>query len=339
MWLDPTRTTINRVRITGERAKSQALAMRTERLLASAQLDVNSLSPAAILVVRTLRDPLPGKWRLPRSTEAYAPPLWQQAVTTALEQAARSAARPIDGAVAATAQAVLFADPAEVLACLAQDWLEGSLVSRWWWQSLLGGALSQGATPALVSAWLKTAHAIPAALHLLAQRQAARPFVQALPGEAAQALVAAVAEAFGLVDSHLAIKAIDSSWQQVTATGTAGQKAPWSSWTPEAAPPGLSRPQALLLGIGLGLVRAPAVVRSAAFAREVVAWIAVTSRSSVVAGNPDQAAHNLGQHPATAVQSGQLVQDEPQHRPQDPFAAPKTLPDPAQLSDQSLATR
>ena len=38
--------------------------MRTERLLASAQLDVGSLSPAAILVVRTLRDPLPGQWRL-----------------------------------------------------------------------------------------------------------------------------------------------------------------------------------------------------------------------------------------------------------------------------------
>jgi hypothetical protein len=176
-------------------------------------------------------------------------------------------------------------------------------------------------------------------LHLLAHRQAARPFVQALSGEAARALVAAVTEAFGLVDSHLAIKAIDLSWQQVTATGTTGQSAPWSSWTPEVAVPGISRPQILLLGIGLGLVRVPAVVRSAAFAREVVAWIAVTSRSSVVAGNPDQAALTLGPPPVPAVQSGQLVQDKSPQGLHDPFAVPKTLPHPGRLSDQSPVAR
>ena len=289
-WLDQAQTTINRVRITGYGEEPQALAMRTERLLATTTLGAGILPPSAILVVRHLRDPLAGQWRLPRVIESQPVRSWQQAVANALEAAARSAARPIDGAVAAAAAAVVFSDPAEVLACLASDWLEGSLASRWWWQSLLGTPLKQGGTAALLTAWLKAAHAIPAALDLLAHRRAAQAFVQALSDDAALALARAVAATFGLAGIPAALAPSEVNRQHAASARLAGPPSPWQAWAPEADGPELGKPQALLLGLGLGLQRAPASVRRAAFGREVASWMATPSPLPVASTNLHSAA-------------------------------------------------
>ena len=48
----------------------------------------------------------------------------------------RQAARPALGAVPAGAEAVIFEDAAELLACLAGEWCEGSASTHWWWRSL-----------------------------------------------------------------------------------------------------------------------------------------------------------------------------------------------------------
>ncbi len=63
--------------------------------------------------------------------------LARAALQSALNELARDAARPARGAVPAQAAAVVFADRAELLACLACDWCAGRAAERWWWRDLL----------------------------------------------------------------------------------------------------------------------------------------------------------------------------------------------------------
>ena len=68
------------------------------------------------------------------------------------------------GFVPAKANAVLFADRAELLACLARDWCAGEAANRWWWPVLFSG----NDFNALVRrAWLEDARPVPAALSRL----------------------------------------------------------------------------------------------------------------------------------------------------------------------------
>lgn len=62
---------------------------------------------------------------------------WIAAGRQQLDAALAAAARPALGAVAEGAEAVLFADEAEMLACLALAARRGQL-DRWWWRGLLG---------------------------------------------------------------------------------------------------------------------------------------------------------------------------------------------------------
>ena len=57
----------------------------------------------------------------------------------------------------------------EWLACLAGDWCEGNLSSRWWWQSL-GKTLE--ALQVVIRAWLDAPEYVPAALRQVVSERA-----------------------------------------------------------------------------------------------------------------------------------------------------------------------
>ena len=65
------------------------------------------------------------------------------------------------GPIPANAEAVIFADQAELLACLASDWCEGSITTHWWWQSLFKGA---DIANTILPAWLESPEYTPAVL-------------------------------------------------------------------------------------------------------------------------------------------------------------------------------
>src|SRR5204863_278197 len=82
-----------------------------------------------------------------------------------LGDALRRAGRPARDAMPASADAVLFADRAELLACAARDACRKE--ERWWWKHLLDDAV----TPSSVAReWQRTPEAIPAAAELLGGR-------------------------------------------------------------------------------------------------------------------------------------------------------------------------
>jgi hypothetical protein len=88
---------------------------------------------------------------------------WLSAGREQLDTALRRARRPALEPVSDAAEAVLFADAAELLAALALAAARGEL-DRWWWRGLLGSAW-----PAWRVAWAQRPEARPGALRLLAR--------------------------------------------------------------------------------------------------------------------------------------------------------------------------
>jgi hypothetical protein len=262
------------------------------RLVGAASLRPHELPPAALLCVRRLADPLPG--RLSLDPGALLPePEWERAVAGALAGEVRRAARPARGAVPAGATAVLFADRAELLAALARDWLSGELGSRWWWRMLLRcGVPVEVEVPRL---WQDEPASVPASLEALSANGLAVAFVERLPPAVSLQLARAVATAHGLEAlvqllggtsltrpaaptgeqsrAHL-LGRERSNTAELPADVSAPPPAPWCEVVPEAASPPLTQPAALLLGVALTLRRSMTRAAPATFADEVRAWLA-----------------------------------------------------------------
>jgi len=227
----------------------------------------------------------------------YPPGDWERAVANSLTRLARNAARPALEAVPANAEAVLFADRAEVLACLASDWCEGSAHTRWWWQGLFK---EMDILHTILPAWLEEPVYIPAALQLLATRGMAVLFTRSLcPGDA-RALLQGVTRGHALYALQAALDTILDSDDAMTERSeplpslhksgdksfvggegfvinqqdmqVVSQGPPWLRWVPECRDSQLGLEQQCLLGIGLMMQRAPAVVRTQSFASSLLQW-------------------------------------------------------------------
>jgi hypothetical protein len=280
--------------------------LRVERLLGAASLEPEGFPPSAILVVRSLADPLPGMIGEGR-LEVRAPPEWERAVRGALAERLRAAARPVNGVVAPGAPAVLFADQAELLAAFARDAATGAAAGRWWWAALLRGL--GGATLAgLVALWAREARHVPAAVeHLAAWGEAARVMSAIPPAECAR-LLAAVAHAFELpallrapaynpynlandrpagraldadgADRNLSFSSADTGSADGGDRGIPRRAAapPWELMVARGVvPASLAPEQRALMGVSLALHRSPLIARSGAFVERFVRWRAAAA--------------------------------------------------------------
>src|SRR4051794_14879405 len=110
--------------------------------LERAELHPDGLPPSAVLMVRRLTAVLP-----PFETAPHSPrrdgPRWDHRLRQELTDLARRAARPDRGRLPDDAEAVLFGDRAELLACLVTDLLRGVADRCWWWE---GPLLEAGTT-------------------------------------------------------------------------------------------------------------------------------------------------------------------------------------------------
>lgn len=194
------RTTISRLRIRGCATDPMLARLRAGTLLSSAALAPPGLSPAAILVVRRLRDPMSGRLGL-RGGGIRLPEEWERAVRSQVDVLARRALRPARDRDAETAEAVLFADYAELLACLARDWLHGTL-QRWWWRTLFP---NQNEAAAAVRAWLERPECITAAMAHLAASGDEAPFVARIGRAGVCDLLEAVLKAHALPELKAAL--------------------------------------------------------------------------------------------------------------------------------------
>jgi hypothetical protein len=170
-----------------------------------------------------------------------------------------------------TAQAVLFADRAELLAQLARDWCTGELETRWWWRELVGRDIDD----AVIPAWLAAPEAVPAALEHLSRNGWADRFVAMLEQGAVDALLGALGNTHGLDVVH----EVREHWRRlgVSAAGAAPRREPpWRGVVAEASGAGLEPGRELLLGLGLLLWRRPAAVRARGFDTTLRDWSGLT---------------------------------------------------------------
>lgn len=280
---------IARVEVRATGADPVTARLHAERLLGMVALRPRVLPPSAILSIRRVRDPLPGALVLD-GRMARPPMAWEQALRQELDRLARGAAWPARSAVPAGAEAVAFADEAELLACAGVDLAAGLLGAHWWWPLLLG-RLEQPAR-AVGAAWRRAAECAPPALARLVTRGLAAKFVRALdPGDIA-ALTAAIVSRFSLP-----VKA--QNWGGISAfLAAAGAldlsspaPSPWPAWVAEADAPELSLPARTLLGVALLLTRAPSVARSMRFAAALATW-----QAGVAGPGEVSSAHAAGIH-------------------------------------------
>ena len=284
-------------------------AVRLRRALDAADLEAPGLPPSAILCVRRLVAP-----PRPQDVNERA---WSEGLRVTLGGVARRAARPIVGGH--SDEAVWFADMAELLACLAVD---ASLRrAPWWWEGL-----PRPLRPTeLVSAWGREVEHVPAALvHL--EREG---LLEVVPGGLGAAEVSALSQAlcirFGLNDLLAALQrppnpsAPGSEKQAVSSVlHEISEDPPWARWAP-GLPTKLSAEAAALLGVALGLARAPSAVRAPAFVREVVRWRATINLPADERGR-SAATRPVGQAPATEEEA----QNPASAPPGAPLARPQT---------------
>ncbi len=273
-------TTIARVRLRGGGGDPLAARLGAAQVLALAGDLSDAVPPAAILCVRRLADPQPGRVALAART---APPGWSRAVRDRVQDLARRAARPARDAVDGGAEAVIFADRAELLACLARDWCRGAL-GRWWWPPLVGEGMG---LDTILRAWLDAPTHVAAALEHAASMRAAVGFVRRLPPPAARALFEAIASSHALTrlagltarpapPARAPARAGDAPGIEASGPASSPHAGPedlsWQAWAPEAGDITLRSDQQLVLGVALTVRRAPVHARSAAFASAVAAW-------------------------------------------------------------------
>jgi hypothetical protein len=205
-----------------------------------------------------------------------------------LRDLARSASRPASDPITADPECVIFADIAEMLACLASDWCDGNVLTRWWWRSLMRKG---GAWQTVKELWRRTPEYVPAALQHLAARRKVVDFVRTFDNAEVHDLLGAVARSFAL---YSLIPVLEDFQAPITAGPVGGPQdikvkniagrpatdhylemrveAPWSAWVPESADARLGPAHKLFLGVVLMLERAPVNVRAADFGNKVRVW-------------------------------------------------------------------
>jgi hypothetical protein len=259
---------VDRVRIRSRCGDQLAEQQKIGSLLRNSELHSSSLPPAAILIVRRLRGQEPATGWL-NYKSIYLPTDWQESVTRDLDKLTARAARPALAFVPASAQAVLFADHAELLACLARDWLRGNLRTNWWWSTFLKHSTPEASVH---HEWMQSPEFLPAALEILALWQCAADFVRCLPDHVVLRLLDNVVATFAvprLIQADGALELSTSSLEK-RVTEQAGE--PWLLLVPEALTHHLAPAKRILLAQALMLRRAPVHARAFSFQEQLARW-------------------------------------------------------------------
>jgi len=265
-----TGTSIRYASVRGANLDGIAARRNTERLLAQMHEAVPGMSESAVLCVRELSVHVRSRARYMQSGSSV--------MDAEMERLARNAARPALGPVPANAEAVVFADKAELLSCLARDYVHHLLLQGWWWRVLLPGP---SLAVAAMQMWVEEAAHVPAALARLARTRDAVAFVRKLGDDEASAVAQAMVHAHGLAllaedgavtpflqsQSQLISPSLSNSHHVDALTALQQRERDIRDALPEAWAPGLSMPQRRLLALGLSLVRMPGLVRGSAYAQ------------------------------------------------------------------------
>lgn len=334
-------TRIGQVRIRTDTDDPLAARMRGDAALRALDLEPPGMPSRVILCIRSMSDPLPGGLDL-RSPHAPRATAWERAARQSIRDALSRAVRAIDG-VPDSADAVLFADRAELLACAARDVVRSG--GGWWWRETLRGGL---AFEPVVREWLRAPEYVPAALEWLVMAGHAPAFLGALPTPQAMELLLQVLRVHTL--EPMARDLVRALSVQIPPAPRRRASMPplLRRLVPEldsaAVAELLTIEQHLFATVTLALRRGPAIVRSAPFRHEVGAWIASAASSPFVPSGIEEAAaaparEEQGGSPATPASRVPKPGHEPASQAvSDHAVAERDTPPPSVRADSRHAT-
>ncbi len=248
---------------------------RLSNALSQADLHPSGIAPSAILVVRHLPDPLPQHIVAAQSLGVTA--RWERQVRQRLGAIARRAARPQRGRLPTAADAVLFSDYAELLACFALA-QQGGWLHHWWWRHV---APTLERDPATI--WRDNVRYLPAAMTHLHQWGEAERVLQTIPPTVAVQLVREIAAYFVLpmVSTSPTVAAKDVVVPSVSVAKR--EIAPWSA---DLQLPPLPKKQQALLAVALSVQRQRRSVYRPTFWQQLTDWWDAPAQSSIKNDTP-----------------------------------------------------
>ena len=135
MSITDDKTQIVKLTARGAVRNEPAFKLGLSSVLSNATCNAMNMSPNEILIVRKVNDPMPGK--LSAHAQQYLPDReWQSAVNNQLNKIYQSAEKQKKGILPGEAEAVVFADTAELLACYTSDIVNARTAQCWWWKTL-----------------------------------------------------------------------------------------------------------------------------------------------------------------------------------------------------------
>jgi hypothetical protein len=289
----PLQSAVNKLRIRTATTSQAAARNAVARQLETAELTPPALAPAAILLIRSMRDPLPGRLATDRNS-IPADECWQREIQSRIVSIARSASVPIRGRVHGDADAVIFADEAELLACIARDLACRNGPVPWWCRAITR-QIPQSSLFTLLCAHIEL---VPAMFRMLTRWNSLDEVVLALDAEQTRQLRRELVRNLALRHVERALAPIDADLADTPALGlssgaiesTNADRVDASTdhreivWKPPAdlnpfrawfTPTNVhgTVEQQILLGIALGVDRALAEISGALFAQRVAEWV------------------------------------------------------------------
>lgn len=166
------------------------------RALSGVDLQPVGMPPAAILYIDRLAGSLPLE-ALAGHPASHRQQPWIDELGRQLAGIYQRAARPASGRIQAQAEAVLFRDRAELLACFCRDLLDGVAERKWWWQRNHAALLSSLTRSAVIrTVLLEAPPLIPAVFEQLAEWQKGIELATQLQDGDADSLTAALLGAY-----------------------------------------------------------------------------------------------------------------------------------------------
>jgi hypothetical protein len=329
---------IGTMRVRTRRADSAALRLAIERQLPSDAFQARGIGPSAILLIRRMADPLPQRLQ----SDANAAPAsedWTRALQGRIDSLCSAATRPDRGRIAPGAEAILLADEAELLACLAIELALGAPPT--WWRLAIARYLNCSRLPALCRAHLPL---LPAIFALLVRWERLDDVVQALSAEEALELCALFAAANDLhavanvvlryhAESAVSEEGVARDAEPAAPAGDAQHASPdiadgsstaepcarraslrIDSWIP-ATSRSRSVSHRLLIALLLGFREQPAALGAPRFAAELRVWLRGASSTARAAESHAETMRAAAMPPLSSAPLSGATQS-PQRAPQ-----------------------
>lgn len=159
---------------------SPALRLGLSKLLNSVDMRPSLMSPSAILLINRISENIPEEITELGKPNHRQKTRWEASFKKRIIAAQEQAIRPSSGELSSRANAVLFVDKTELLACLCRSVTQDKTDKQWWWQSYFAHEFNVSPVELSVRQILKSPQLIPSVLNLLIDWKCGTGFIRML---------------------------------------------------------------------------------------------------------------------------------------------------------------